>query len=351
MRKLISLSIISFFSFVTYSQKIKGVVTDNNGKLLPFASVFIKENNKGTNANTEGKYSLKLEPGQYTLVCQYVGYKKDERKISLAKDEDLEINFVLALQEMTLDEVIVKNGEDPAYQIIRNTIKKKNYYQSQRDRFQCEVYTKGQMRVRNYPNKFFGRKVDFEDGDTSKQKMLYLSETISRYSVDKPNKEKIEVISSKVSGQSDGFGLSAPRFFSFYSNNVFIGENLNPRGFISPIAENALNYYRYKLEGTYFEDGREISHIKVMPKRQYEPLFSGYIDIVADDWRIHSVQLLLTKTSQMELVDTLRVEQLYRPLNKDVWFISSQVVYPAIKIFGFDAYGSFANIYSDFRNI
>ncbi|MBK7679394.1 MAG: carboxypeptidase-like regulatory domain-containing protein [Chitinophagaceae bacterium] len=349
MRKLISLSIISFFSIVTYSQKIKGVVTDNNGKLLPFASVFIKENNKGTNANTEGKYSLKLEPGQYTLVCQYVGYKKDERKISLAKDEDLEINFVLALQEMTLDEVIVKNGEDPAYQIIRNTIKKKNYYQSQLERFQCEVYTKGQMRVRNYPNKFFGRKVDFEDGDTSKQKMLYLSETISRYSVDKPNKEKIEVISSKVSGQSDGFGLSAPRFFSFYSNNVFIGENLNPRGFISPIAENALNYYRYKLEGTYFEDGREISHIKVMPKRQYEPLFSGYIDIVADDWRIHSVQLLLTKTSQMELVDTLRVEQLYRPLNKDVWFISSQVVYPAIKIFGFDAYGSFANIYSDFN--
>ncbi|MBL0068536.1 MAG: carboxypeptidase-like regulatory domain-containing protein [Chitinophagaceae bacterium] len=215
MRKLISLSIISFFSIATYSQKIKGVVTDINGKLLPFASVFIKENNKGTNANTEGKYSLKLEPGQYTLVCQYVGYKKDERKISLAKDEDLEINFVLALQEMTLDEVIVKNGEDPAYQIIRNTIKKKNYYQSQLERFQCEVYTKGQMRVRNYPNKFFGRKVDFEDGDTSKQKMLYLSETISRYSVDKPNKEKIEVISSKVSGQSDGFGLSAPRFFLF----------------------------------------------------------------------------------------------------------------------------------------
>ncbi len=125
MRKLISLSFISFFSIAIYSQKIKGVVTDINGKLLPFASVFIKENNKGTNANTEGKYSLKLEPGQYTLVCQYVGYKKDERKISLSKDEDIEINFVLALQEMTLDEVIVKNGEDPAYQIIRNTIQKK----------------------------------------------------------------------------------------------------------------------------------------------------------------------------------------------------------------------------------
>ena len=348
MKNTFFILLFSCSAFISFSQKIKGVITDSSGNKLPFASIFIKENNKGTNANSEGKYSLKAEPGQYTLVCQHVGYKKEEKKITIAGD-DLELNFILTLQEMTLTEVVVKNGEDPAYQIIRNTIKQRTYYERQLDKFQCEVYTKGQMRVRNYPRKIFGQKVDFEDGDTSKQKMLYLSETISRYSVDKPNKEKIEVISSKVSGQSNGFGLSAPRFFSFYNNNVFIGDNLNPRGFISPISDNALNYYRYKLDGTFFEDGREISHIKVIPKRKFEPLFSGYIDIVADEWRIHSTQLLLTKSSQMELVDTLRIEQLYRPLNKDVWFITSQVIYPAIKIFGFDAYGSFVNIYSNFN--
>jgi hypothetical protein len=348
MRQISFIIIFTLTSLTIYSQKIKGVVTDSGGNKLPFASIFIKENNKGTNSNSEGKYSLKAEPGHYTLVCQYVGFKKEERKITLSGD-DIELNFILALQEMTLPDVVIKNGEDPAYAIIRNAIKKRNYYENQLDKFQCEVYTKGQMRVRNYPNKFFGRKVDFEDGDTSKQKMLYLSETVSRYSVEKPKKEKIEVISSKVSGQSDGFGLSVPQFLSFYKNNVFIADNLNPRGFISPISENALNYYRYKLEGTYFEDGREISHIKVIPKRKQEPLFSGYIDIVADDWRIHSVQLLLTKASQMQLMDSLKIDQLYRPLNKDVWFISSQVNYLAIKILGFDAYGSFVNIYSNFN--
>jgi len=59
------------------------------------------------------------------------------------------------------------------------------------------------------------------------------------------------------------------------------------------------------------------------------------------------VQLELTKQSQMEILDTLRIEQLYIPIDKDTWFISSQVIYPSIKIFGFDAYGSFVNIYSD----
>ena len=86
-----------------------------------------------------------------------------------------------------------------------------------------------------------------------------------------------------------------------YDNIISISNNLNPRGFISPISENALNYYRYKLEGTYFEDGRMVNHIRVTPKRTYEPVFSGYIDIVDEDWRIHSLKLMLTKSSQMEL--------------------------------------------------
>lgn len=328
------------------TQKIKGSVNTNEGNPLPFATVYIKGTNKGTNANSEGKFSIKLAPGKYVLVCQYVGYQKQELPVSVS-EKDEEVNFILKLQEMTLSEVVIKTGEDPAYQVIRNAIRKRAYYKDSPSAFECRVYTKGQLRLRNYPKKFLGQKVDFEDGDTGKLKVLYLSETISAYSVERPDKEKIEVISSRVSGQSDGYGLSVPQFFSFYDNNVFIGNNLNPRGFISPIADNALAFYRYKLEGTYFEDSNLVSRIKVIPRRKYEPLFSGIIHIVEDDWRIHSLQLQLTKESQMELLDSLRIEQLYRPYNNSTWFISTQVVYPAVKILGFDAYGSFLNVYSD----
>ena len=330
----------------TAAQKVSGVITDREGNRIAFASVFVKGTHIGTNSNNEGKYSLKLSPGTYTLICQHVGYAREETVISLANGQDIDLNFLLSLQEMTLDEVVLNQKEDPAYQVIRNTIREKEKHQQTFNRFRCEVYTKGLLKLRDHPDRILGQKVDFEDGDTSRKRVIYLSETISNYSIDGSAKEKIEVLSSKVSGQSDGFGLSAPQFFSFYKNNIQIGNNLNPRGFISPIAENALNYYTYKLEGTYFEDGREINHIRVTAKRKYEPLFNGYIDIVANEWRIHSVKLTLTGESQMELVDTLRLEQLYRPVQDNAWFISSQVIYPAIKIFGFDAHGSFVNIYS-----
>jgi Family of unknown function (DUF5686)/CarboxypepD_reg-like domain len=346
MRILFTIFLSNFVLF-TYAGKITGTIVDSDGKILAYASITIKGTTRGTNANSEGKYFLHLDPGQYTLVCQYVGYKKEEKTITV-DNEDIQVDFTLAIQEMMLSNVVLQKGEDPAYEIIRNTIKKRTWYQDQLNKFQCEVYTKGQLRVRSYPKKILGQKVNFEDGDTSRQKILYLSETISIYSVDKPAKEKIEVISSKVSGQSDGYGLSAPRFFSFYDNNIFIGNNLNPRGFISPISDNAINYYRYKYEGEFIEDGRHINKIKVIPRRKYEPLFSGYINIVDDEWRIHSLQLWLTKQSQMEFIDSLRLEQLYMPVSRDVWVISSQVIYPSVKILGFDAHGSFINVYSNF---
>ena len=333
----------------THAGRISGKVTDDKGNLLPYASIFIKGTTRGTTANNEGRYFITVDPGKFTITCQYVGYKRQEKEIEISSS-DVEVNFQLSLQELSMAAVVIKpGGEDPAYEIIRNAIRKREFYLNQLDKFQCEVYIKGQLRLRNFPKKFFGQTIDFEDGDTSKKKILFLSETIAKYSVDKPNKAKIEVLSTKVSGQSDGYGFSAPQIVSFYENNIQIGGNLNARGFVSPIARNALNFYKYKLEGVFIEDGKEINKIKVIPKRKYEPLFSGYINITENDWRIHSVQLQLTKESQMELVDTLRIEQLYIPYENDVWVIKSQVLYPSIKLFGFDAHGSFVNVYSKFE--
>jgi hypothetical protein len=332
---------------VLYAGTITGFVKDDKGKPLSYASVYIKNAKQGTTTGVNGYYQLSLPPGSYTMVVQHVGYAKSEKMVEL-KEETLHIDFTLTIQQVTLSEVIVKSGaEDPAYQIIRNAIKKRKFHLAELDHFSSEVYTKEQLQLRDFPGKFMGKKVDFEDGDTSKKKILYLSETVARYSVKPPDKTKLEVLSTRVSGSSNSFGLSLPKIINFYQNNIE-AEGLNPRGFISPISDNALHYYRYHFEGSFYEDGIEINRIKVIPKRKFEPLFSGYILITENEWRIHSLQLELFKSSQMEILDTLRIEQLYAPLNKDAWVIRNQVLYPAVKVFGFDAFGSSVTVYSKF---
>lgn len=329
--------------------KISGTVKSDKGEPLPFSSITVKGSKAGTSANNQGAYFLQLEPGTYTLICRHVGYERKEQTVTVTA-ADAELHFILKEQTVSLGEVVVKAGaEDPAYAIIRKTIKKRKEHLNENKVFECEVYSKGTMSLRNYPTKFFGQKVDFEDGDTSKKKMIYLSETVSKLSVDGPNKLKIDVLSTRVSGQSDGFGFAGAGFFSFYENNVQISNSLNPRGFVSPIAENAMNFYRYKYEGAFSEDGKLISKIKVIPKRKYEPCFNGYINIIEDEWRIHSLELKLTKESQMSLADTLRIEQMYQMLGVDEWVPQNQILYPSVKFFGFDAYGSFANVYRNFN--
>ena len=333
----------------SFSQTISGVVRDSAGNPLPYCGISIKETGVSTSTNQAGRYTISVSRGSYTLVCRHVGYAKQEKKILVAESKT-ELDFVMLPQEVVLDEVVVKAGsEDPAYAIIRKAIRKREEHLKDMRAYQCEVYSKGVLNLRDFPKAFMGQKVDFEDGDTSKRKMIYLSESVSRLSVGGKGKVKTEVLSTRVSGRSGDFGFAGSRFISFYENNVRISNTINPRGFVSPIADQALQFYRYKWEGMFEEDGKWINQIRVTPKRLYEPCFSGMIQIVENDWAIHSLQLKLVKENQMSSVDTLVVEQLFQSMGKDFWLIQNQVLYPAVQFFGFDAYGSFANVYRDFK--
>jgi len=351
MRRSLLILCSIFATYISFAGRISGTVTDDKGDILSFSSILLKGTTRGTTANNEGKYFLNLEPGTYTIVCQHVGYSREEKTITIG-DESLTLNFQLHIQELTLKEVIVKKGEDPAYEIIRHAIKKRPYYNAQVDSFSVDVYIKGLLRMRGMPERVFGQKIekgDIEKAglDSSGKGILFLSESITKVSYKKPDKIKFEVISSRQSG--GGFGLSFPFFINFYDNNVAVFNNsLNPRGFISPIANSALNFYRYHFEGSFFEDGKMINRIKVTPKRKNEPLFSGYIQITEDDWRIHSLDLLTTSQYQLELIDTLHINQIHVPVANDIWKTKDQVVYVAVKRLGFDFAGNFVNVYSNY---
>jgi len=349
---ILRIYLLFFLSFVTIlhagAQIVSGYVKDSTGKVLPFSSILVKGTTKGVSANASGYYQINLEPGDYVLIAQYIGYSSEQKKITVRK-ESTHIDFVLQPQQYQLVQVEVSTkGEDPAYGIIRKAIASRKQHLQELNTYQCEVYVKGQLQLRNFPKRVLGQKIDFEDGDSSKRKMIYLSESVTRLSVDSNGKSKVEVISTKVSGRSSGFGFNIPQNINFYNNNIQIGEGLNPRGFISPLSGSALNYYRYRFEGTFFENGIEINRIKVIPKREYEPLFTGYINITEGSWYIHSADLLLLKKQQMQLLDTLRITQQFVPA-RSTWVIKSQVIYPSGKILGFDFFGNFLEVYDQFN--
>ncbi|SKC94602.1 CarboxypepD_reg-like domain-containing protein [Chitinophaga ginsengisegetis] len=350
MKNYLSALFCIFISSYCQAIAVKGRVTDDKDQPLPFATVFIKGTTTGTTTNAAGQYQLDLAPGQYTVVCQYIGFKRTELPLNVNASTQI-LDFHLQPVNMQIKEVVVKaNGEDPAYAIIRQAIKKRHFYQEQVKEYTCMSYIKGTIGMKNVPGRFMGQKIDKKEMgvDSTGQGMIFLSESVTKISARLPDKIKLEVISSRKSG--GGFGLSFPAIISFYDNNVSaVITQMGPRGYISPIAENALAYYKYRLEGTFTEEGKTVNKIQVIPRRKQEPLFSGYIFITDDDWRIHSTDLILTSEYQLELMDTLEIRQTHVPVTADIWRVKDQVMHISFNKFGFRMGGSFVNVYSGYN--
>ncbi|MEJ8803615.1 DUF5686 and carboxypeptidase regulatory-like domain-containing protein [Pontibacter sp. H249] len=330
---------------LTQAGILRGRVTDENGQGLPFASIYIAETTSGTATNDQGYFQLQLDAGTYTLEFKYVGYRARTEKVTI-DDGSQELNVQLLPEVLNLKEVVVHaSDEDPAYAIMRNAIRLRKYHQNEVNAWSAQVYMKSVARMDKVPSKVLGiRVVDVDTG------IVYLSESVSVLSFKKPNKIHEKMISSKVSGQKKGFSFNqaSEMNISFYDNLLKV-QGLSERGFVSPLANNALFFYRYEYLGTFQENGRTINKIKVIPKRKNDPVFSGNIYIVDGSWRIHSTDLRLTKNAGIEFVDWIRVRQVYAPVAAEVWMPVSQRFSFEGAGLGFKGGGYAMGVYSKYK--
>ncbi|WP_281310725.1 TonB-dependent receptor [Flavobacterium flavigenum] len=91
---------------------ISGVLTDKetNNEVLPFANILIKGTNISANTDIDGKYSLSVNPGDYTLVFSFVGYESVEKPVTVKANETITVNQVLSAGGYTLKDVVVKSA-------------------------------------------------------------------------------------------------------------------------------------------------------------------------------------------------------------------------------------------------
>src|SRR2546428_2283684 len=100
----IALPIMAFAQFT-----LSGKVVDSKSKQeLTAANVVIKNTNLGAQTNSQGYFELKkLKAGKYILSISFVGYKTQEKEITLDVDKDIEIDLVKS--SIVADEVVVRS--------------------------------------------------------------------------------------------------------------------------------------------------------------------------------------------------------------------------------------------------
>ncbi len=351
LQRILTLFLVCF-ALARGQSQVSGTVTDEQGAALPYASVFVHNGRAGATTNSNGQYSLALEPGEHLIVFQYVGYQRVEKRISY-NGKALELNMKLTPIEMSLKEVVVSaEQEDPAYAIMRRAIAKRSYYLSKMTDYNCRVYVKGLHKLAGAPDKIFGKNIGNMDGmlDSNRQGVLYLSESFSRLYFAEGGKNVKEVMEqSKVSGADAALNFNRASFtlFTLYQPTTDLG-----RPILSPLADNAFQYYRFKLEGTWYTEKKQsVARIRLIPKRSNDPVYHGFIEILEDLSSLYSVSVSLTGDNiQQPLLDTLTITQTLSEIRQpDTWATRTQLFSFGFKVFGFKYRGLFTSVFSDYQ--
>jgi hypothetical protein len=331
--------------------QIKGKITDEKGN--PLASVTIYEDNtyNGTTSNEQGFYELNTKKlGKHTIVFQFLGFKTQKIAVDITSFS-YNLDIQLTEESFSLKEVVINPNDNPTNQIIKNAIANKKANIEKTAKYKADFYSRGIFRIKNAPKKILGQKLNMLDEvlDSTRSGILYLSETVSKIAFQKPNKMKETIIASKVSGNDNGFSLNsaASADFDFYNNYLSFDVNI-----VSPIANNAFNYYKYKFEGSFYnENKQQINKIKVTPKRDSDPAMEGYIYIVDDSWAIYAVDVTI-KGEQMQnpAVTLLTLKQNFS-YNSDtkIWVKNTQTIDFVFGMFGINVSGKFTYVFSNFE--
>jgi hypothetical protein len=316
---LITLFYLALIPSYLYSQSIKGHVKDSKGEALPFATIWIQNQNKGTIANENGQYQFVLGPGEHQVVFRFLGYSPKTVTINFIKgDADKELNIVLVEQAVTLQDVKVGGlKEDPAIGIMRRMISMAPFHLKEISSYSAKAYVKGVGKITSMSKIVkwaIGKQMEKDAG--IKVGTTYMLEGVNQINFQKPNKIQERVISNRnnLPGEIRNSALNLRvAQTNFYKPRIW-------SGIISPVAPNAFSFYQFSYLGSFKINDLTISKIRVMPKALSDDLFDGTINVVEDTWSIYSFNLNF-KSSNSQINFQQQNAQFYgvwMPINYDV---------------------------------
>ena len=102
LKKSLFIAALLLLNGLSHAQTVTGKVSDSNGS-IPGVNVQVQNSNINTETDVDGKYTLSNLPKNAILNFSYIGFASQSVKVN----SQTTINIVLALQDVSLQEVVV----------------------------------------------------------------------------------------------------------------------------------------------------------------------------------------------------------------------------------------------------
>jgi len=314
--------------------KIMGLVLDADTKEpIPFAHVYFEGKKIGVSTDFNGEFSIETRERVDSIFISCIGYVTEEKKVTPFIFQSL--TFELLPDKITLQEVVIRPGENPAEVILRKIIENKELNNKREfDAYEYEKYTKIQFDANNFRERFQERRFmkhfqfvfDYVDTSTVNAKPylpLLITESVSDYYFKNNPTGRIEKI--KASNTSGFDNESITQFMgdlyqdvNIYNNHILLFE----KNFVSPIANFGLGYYKYYLVDSAFIDHHWCYHIMFKPKRKQELTFTGNFWVHDTTFAIKQVEMQAVDDVNLNFIDALALKQSYDHLENKYWMLA-----------------------------
>lgn len=330
---------------VSWAQEttISGKVTDAmSGDPIPYANILFKGTTIGTTTDFDGKFLIKTSSPTDSLLASYIGYHSKVKPVK--KGITQVTNFQLEEDVISLKEVVVLSGENPAFEILRRTIENKEFHDKRKlIAYETEAYTKIEIAVDNMSEKFRERKImkqisqvldsiDRIAGEDGKPILpMFISENVSKvYYRDDPQLKTEHITNSKINGLGieDGYmstqliGASFQEY-NFYQNWLHIVG----KDFISPIADAGRLFYEYDLTDSVYIGNHYCYRIDFFPKSPQDLAFTGAIWITKNEYAIKQIDATIGRQANLNFIEKIKIQQELEPTGEGAWFpVKSRVL-------------------------
>ena len=327
------------------AQKLTGVIVDDNdGEYIPYASAVYRGNHVMVSSDAEGRFSIDRHNG-WKLTFSAVGYKPLTIQISQNTKSPMRISLKPEKNQLEAVTVTGKRGkysrkDNPAVELMKRVIAaKKKTNLGNHDYYQYNKYQKltlafNDVTPADLESGFFKKKqwaIDQLELCHYNNKLILpvsVDETASRVIYRKdPKNLKTIIMGQKSTGLNDLFetGEMLTTTLKDVFTDVDLYDNqirLLQHPFTSPIADNAITFYRYYIEDTTFVDTDKCYHLQFMPNNQQDFGFRGDLYVIADSsLHVRKCTLTIPKKSDVNFVDNLQVFQEYRQLDNGEWVL------------------------------
>ncbi len=338
LKKLSFVNVLLFliFPFVTQAQiTFSGHVIDADSKeSLSFVSVWVKGTNNAVYTQLDGSFSLSGIKSTDTVQISALGYKDYEILGRAILKTDMEI--VLIPDAIKMDVVTVSPGKNPAIPIVKKAIR--NRHENRPDgvkNIELIEYNKLNFSLSGIDSSVFNvgfiRKhadilVKTNDYDDTWNIPLYFSEYMTYQKLRENRAPEVQEIVKNQHGSSfiesdivTKYIESLNEDMTFYGNLRFLQKD-----FISPIATQALVYYRYYLDDSLTDNGKTYYRLRFKPKNSQDLAFFGYMIIEKESGTLTEIDATLQPTSILNFVRKMRLFEKLQLTSNDEWFRRQQ---------------------------